>query len=307
MIVMDNLSGKTFLLYGLSDDREDLFISFKREKIKRNDLIISKEAELGDYTIDSYNNMLVRFLTVRAKMAETNEFWNLFLSEWTKLLPEKQPRLPLWKEFCSHLKTNPKNRLEKIYQGTTLVESYGVAARPHVALIKNNEINHFFDLHVMRGCKIGIDIARTNPNVSIYFSIDKLDMQSVLNKKQFNGAWNATSSELRYVYRHWQELKEKVHFFKGEEEMSAPWISGEYQKSWENYQPKSWNGVKRSLQETKVDVQKIFKEKQQEAEVDMKKKSLKSFKEIRRKLVAPIASDVSKKEQVYLRYQQLGR
>ncbi|THE14314.1 hypothetical protein E1H99_04765 [Enterococcus hirae] len=304
---MDNLSGKTFLLYGLGNDREDLFISFKRGKIKRNDVIISKEAELGDYTIDSYNNMLARFLTVRAKMAETNEFWNLFLSKWTKLLPEKQPRLPLWKEFCSHLKTNPKNRLEKIYQGTTLVESYGVEARPHVALIKNNEIKYFFNLHVMRGCKIGIDIARTNPNVSIYFSIDKLDMQSVLNKKQFNGAWNATSSELRYVYRHWQELKEKVHFFKGEEEMSAPWISGEYQKSWENYQPKSWNGVKRSLQETKVDVQKIFKEKQQEAEVDMKKKSLKSFKEIRRKLVAPIASDVSKKEQVYLRYQQLGR
>ncbi|THE12391.1 hypothetical protein E1H99_07550 [Enterococcus hirae] len=260
---MDNLSGKTFLLYGLGEDRETLFVSLKKGKIKRDDVIISEEAEIGNYTIDVYNNTLVHFLKKYAKYAETNEFWNLFLNGWSKLLPEELPNLPLWKEFCSQVKTNPKNRLEKIYQGTTLVEIYGNPECPNVALDRNNERFYFFDLHVMRGCKIGIDIARKKPNVSIYFSIDRLDIPSVFNKKLFKRVRNTTNSELRYVYRHWQELKDKVHFFKGEEEIPAPWVAGEHQKAWESYQPKSWHEIKKNLQVHQINNKLVVKDQEQ--------------------------------------------
>ncbi|THE07718.1 hypothetical protein E1H99_12240 [Enterococcus hirae] len=306
---MDNLSGKNFLLYGLGKERKNLFISLKKGKIKRNDVIISKEAEIGNHTIDVYNNKLTEFLKEHAKFFRTNELWSSFFNVWAKLLPEEVPNLPLWKEFCSHLETNPKNRLEKIYQGTTLVETYGNPECPNVALDRNNERFYFFDLHVMRGCKIGIDIARTNPNVSIYFSIDRLDMPSVLNKKIFKRARNATSSELRYVYRHWQELKEKVHFFKGEEEVPAPWIAGEYQKAWKSYIP--WAEFNRGLQDHQTTNQPMFKDQVQMVNGYLKdqrgQQSSRSFTEIRQRAIMSTPSSNLIKEQSSFTYKQLEK
>ena len=263
VIVIDSSSGKIILLYGLNEDREIFFNSLKEGKVKRNNIVIPKGARLQNYMIDSYNLELSDFLRRMVNELRENYLWQDFLNKWFMRIPKKMSQLPLWPDFLYHLFLNDKNRLEQIYQGTTLVGCYGGSYYSDFILKKNEKLFIYFDLHVMRGCKIGIDIARTNPNVFIYFSIDELNMQSVLNRKRGDSGLNATNRELRYIYRHWQELKEKVHFFMGEEEVPAPWIAGEYKKLWEDYQPKSWHATKRNFQESKINDQSMFKGCQQ--------------------------------------------
>ena len=306
---MDNLSEKTILLYGLSDDRKKLFISLEKGKIKRNDVVIPEERGLQNYTVDAYNLELSDYLKRVVNELRGNHWWQEFLSKWYMKIPQKIPQLPLWQDYLYHLEKNDKNRLEVIYQGTKLI--YGGPYYPGFILKRNEELITDFDLHIMRGCKIGIDIARTNPNVSIYFSIDELDMPSVFNKERFEGRLNATSSELRYVYRHWQELKEKVHFFKGKEEVPAPWVAGEYQKAWKRYIP--WHEIKRRSQErqTITTAQPMFKEQEKVVNEYLKdhreQQSPRSFTEIRQQAIMSTPSSNLIKEQGNFTHEQLEK
>ena len=76
--------------------------------------------------------------------------------------------------------------------------------------------------HIRRGCKIGLNSAKLTPNLKIHFCLDGLNMSEVLSKDNCNGK-KKTSTELRYVYRNWKELSEKVIFMKGGQRVKAPW------------------------------------------------------------------------------------
>ncbi|EOB3455998.1 hypothetical protein ACIJDO_001136 [Enterococcus hirae] len=82
--------------------------------------------------------------------------------------------------------------------------------------------------------------AKLNPNLKIHFCLDGLNMSEVLSKDNRNGK-KKTSTELRYVYRNWKELSEKVIFMKGGQRVKAPWE--QEPEVWQAYQPKSWNNL----------------------------------------------------------------
>ncbi len=94
--------------------------------------------------------------------------------------------------------------------------------------------------HIRRECKIGLNSAKLNPNLKIHFCLDGLNMSEVLSKDNCNGK-KITSTELRYVYRNWKELSEKVIFMKGGQRVKAPWE--QEPEVWQAYQPKSWNNL----------------------------------------------------------------
>lgn len=110
--------------------------------------------------------------------------------------------LPLWKDYFEIDRKNEKNKLENIYQSSIGVEN---TFNDGTALIKN-------------GCKVGIDIAMEKTNVNLCFIIDDIDMESVVEKIKSS----YTDSELRYVYRNWDRLKDKVIFIYEGKTVAAP-------------------------------------------------------------------------------------
>ncbi|MGX7173666.1 hypothetical protein [Enterococcus ratti] len=145
-------------------------------------------------------------------------------------MDDKKKHWSLWESYYYCTQTNPKNELKTMYQSDLDKEC------------------PFSDLHIKRGCKIGIDIAKINPDVEIHFCLDGIDIKDVISKAQGEGIYGGsmTSSELRYVYRNWEELKERVIFVEKREaswvKVKAPWVREP--ELWEAYKPKSWSQKK---------------------------------------------------------------
>ncbi len=67
----------------------------------------------------------------------------------------------------------------------------------------------------------------------IHFILDGVDYESVTNKTSSS----ITSSELRYVYRHYDQLENKVLFYKNQQVVQAPWLASP--AMWDSYRGKS--------------------------------------------------------------------
>jgi len=65
----------------------------------------------------------------------------------------------------------------------------------------------------------------------VHFALDDLDMEWVLNKQEYS----ATSSELRWLYRHRQQLTGRVTFYRRQQQVGAPWESSPL--AWSSYKP----------------------------------------------------------------------
>ncbi|MBS0359543.1 MAG: hypothetical protein JSS53_09755, partial [Proteobacteria bacterium] len=78
-----------------------------------------------------------------------------------------------------------------------------------------------------RFCKYILGIPETVHFLLGSFSYNKIDIDRVLSKynpdrETKDGAF--TTSELRYIYKHWEELKTKVKFYRDGNECNAPWV-----------------------------------------------------------------------------------
>lgn len=83
---------------------------------------------------------------------------------------------------------------------------------------------------IRRACKFGIGMAAQtlrweNPVARIHFVLDGVDLPKVASSGQSgkDRFVAITTSEIRYVYRYWEELKGTVIFYVNMEQVAAPW------------------------------------------------------------------------------------
>jgi hypothetical protein len=93
-------------------------------------------------------------------------------------------------------------------------------------------------LAIKRICKAGLLSAALPGTVHhIHFDLTEINEAIVVNKlREASGISSFTSSELRLTYRKKDEIGDRVHFYKGEVEVRAPWIDNP--EVWEKYSPK---------------------------------------------------------------------
>jgi hypothetical protein len=88
---------------------------------------------------------------------------------------------------------------------------------------------------IRRACKFGIGMVATGlspdfPLAKIHFILDGLNLEAIAKKDlSVNGGTDhfqpITSSELRYAFRHWASLKNKMLFYVNLTKVDAPWES----------------------------------------------------------------------------------
>lgn len=95
------------------------------------------------------------------------------------------------------------------------------------------EASTFGDKLISRASKAGlVTVLNSGRDDVIHFTLDKLDMKQVVLKTRNS----ATSSELRYLYRHRLKLADKVLFYMKGKLVDAPWRTD--RALWNRYQPK---------------------------------------------------------------------
>ncbi|MDA9462923.1 hypothetical protein B835_2886 [Enterococcus mundtii 3F] len=225
------------LLFGLDDQRNLFYQDVISRKVKLKRFPSLTEPNSSAYVIDCYNKGLHELIVSKLleKKLETVEELQELEKEWPNLLAEEYKHLPHWKRYWLCMQWNPKNRLLNIFKKVVterrlFTEKGALYYRNKYKYEKN------FNKHIERGCKNGLDIAIHCPNVRIYFVLDKLNMHNI-SKKNCYGQYESdyTCKELRYIFRHWNELKEKVVFFENKKIVKAPWIRGKYVKAWQKY------------------------------------------------------------------------
>ncbi|EMF0405602.1 hypothetical protein IL090_001814 [Enterococcus hirae] len=157
----------------------------------------------------------------------SEESFSKFSKEWFNYVDEGKKHWPLWGNYFRGTQMNQKNELKTIYQD-----------------VLKNKAYHDHSLHVNRGCKIGLDIAMEKQDMELYYCLDEIDIELVLDEKNLDdikGRKSMTSSELRYIYRNWEKLRGKVTFISQGKKVKAPWE--QEPEVWQAYQPKSWNNL----------------------------------------------------------------
>ncbi|NMP58304.1 hypothetical protein [Enterococcus mundtii] len=225
------------LLFGMDDQRILFYQDVISRKVKLKRFPSLTESSSSAYVIERYNKGVHELIVskVSEKKLETVEELQEFEKEWPSLLSEEYKHLPHWKRYWLSMQWNPKNRLLNIFKKVVTERKLFVEKG---ALYYRNKYKDkkSFNKHIERWCKNGIDIAIYCPNVRIYFVLDKLNMHNI-SKKNCYGHYEGdyTCKELRYIFRHWDELKEKVVFFENKKIVKAPWIRGKYVKEWQKY------------------------------------------------------------------------
>lgn len=264
------------LFFGLSKARINYFKRMTAGELYLENVPFAKDVNWSEYSFDRYINHLRYVLSTTGSELTTPENWQKFSYEWPYYTNPEYRNWPLWKEYYDHTQADPKNRFTHLYKGMVAkpyflmeaylkkytTDDYGVLKLPtnqelgryiysELSLNPNAKLGeHHYGFakegntylpvfHTIRGSKIGINIAKTNPNVTIYFLLDGLDMKKVLTKTRLKmPAKNVTNHELRYIYRNWSQLEGKIIFFRDGKEVEPPWKSAEYKKMWQAYNPK---------------------------------------------------------------------
>ncbi|MGM0330682.1 MULTISPECIES: hypothetical protein [Enterococcus] len=275
---MESGQKQMILFFGLSTTRADYFERMTAGKLYLKNMTVAEDETLLQYSFDRYISYLRDTLRTKGSKLTSPEQWEKFSYEWPEYIKSEYRDWPLWKDYYYHTQQNYKNWFARLYKGTVaqryfFVKAYSKNYRPDefsvLKLPDNKELGRYIyselakdpnvDLgehryayvkkgemyspvfHTVRGSKIGIDIAKTNPNVTIYFLLDGLDMKRVLTKPRIKmPTINVTNHELRYIYRNWSQLEGKIIFFNDGKEVAPPWHTSEYKKMWQAYKPKSF-------------------------------------------------------------------
>lgn len=87
-----------------------------------------------------------------------------------------------------------------------------------------------------RGSKLGIEIIAQSKTAQLHFVLDNIDMAAVVNKTGgLREGKSITASELRYAWRNRERLGDRIHFYKNDSEVPAPWVSDPV--LWQHYSP----------------------------------------------------------------------
>lgn len=267
------MTEKRVLLYGLQKKRSEFFDAIVKGEFKW--LIDEKphSSNFRMYKIDSYNEMLKWLIIDYRKNLTSLEAWKLFSKKWLNYLSPENKRLFLWEEYYQSMEQNTKNHLLTIFK-----EAMKFKLKVDAGAIgyknKENKLVYVSGI-IKRGCKNGIDMAKDHPHVYIYFVLDGIDMKAVLNKrkaKKYDGKY--TNRELRYIFRKWGKLKDKVIFIEDNQEVAAPWIKGSHVKLWQAYdEQRKLRLFDKIVNEEKLKTERFSSEKQT-------KEKLKSFRSL---------------------------
>ncbi|MCQ4054457.1 hypothetical protein [Aeromonas sp. SG16] len=92
-----------------------------------------------------------------------------------------------------------------------------------------------------RGSKSGLEMVAQQSSVSerkIHFILDGMNIPGVINKDECLFGSTITASELRYIYRHWDRLQDRVIFYRDGKVVDSPWQDAAFSPLWDTYLPK---------------------------------------------------------------------
>ncbi|MEY8445113.1 hypothetical protein AALA44_02760 [Enterococcus ratti] len=219
------MNEKTLLIYGLTEERKKYAksIGFSLNEESENNFYINASPFYIDFYNDEIENVLISEELKRRNnpCLASEENFTKFSKEWINYIDQSTKHWPLWYEYFQVTQLNPKNELKTIYKEESKEEYWNTS------------------LHIKRGCKIGLELAKFIPDLEIHFCLDGIDIQDVIAKAQDKSIYGGsiTSSELRYIYRNWEYLKKSVIFIEQNQKVEAPWIRDPV--SWKKYVPKS--------------------------------------------------------------------
>lgn len=195
------------LLYGESETND---LKRQLEQSNRGPVSIEDYCSVFYWSIEKY--LQTKNITTRSE----KDYADALLQSTKKsfVFPEKVKDWPLWDMFL---------------QKTILCRS-----KPLELYDPNS--SRFMDSFVLgnfmkESSKLGLQMAIENPHVQIWVSLDNTNMTEVLTKE---ADWFPNlGPELRFMYRNWSDLSNKVIFFLHGEEVAAPWISNP--NRWKEY------------------------------------------------------------------------
>ncbi|QHI98116.1 toxin [Xylophilus rhododendri] len=236
-------------------DRGDLVYGVAQERAKYNRAIFPAfRLDARDHpplVIDVYNNAVTGSIseanaqtigdyfddprTLARKLRVPQNYQELAMNT------RRGPHTFLWDKYFGIGERNRKFNIPALYRETA--RHYG-SDEYHALHVGFGNSGVAPKLLWKRGSKLGIEITASedSPN-HLHFILDGIGMEDVVRKSGGNRQGSSiTASELRYVFRNRQRLGDKVHFYRGGEEVNAPWADDP--RLWAEYQPRHQGGRK---------------------------------------------------------------
>lgn len=202
----------------------------------RGDLIYGMEAGRDFYL---KNSATLAVAVLEGRWVTANSFNNNSILSFSDYYTPNTPDTAQDKQIqalSEHL-----DRVGKAAEGTPFVtELYKKYPPSQVKQLDARKLGRNGDSHnfkmIRRSCKFGLEYVASilETNAKIHFVLDQMASDSdVINKKKFDGRVAITISEMRYLFRNWDRLHNRVIFYKSLREDFAPWeTNGE---AWRKY------------------------------------------------------------------------
>ena len=184
------------------------------------------------HCIDNYNNRILQCIKrlnvsrirnmdrslnfVEAGKSAANIMAIPEIAEFSRLEPGE--RTPYWTEYLEAAKLNTKFQPDKILN--EIRENYQ-EDDDYFCMKKIGDEGFYSDLILKRQCKLGLQMA-VKGTIPVHFVLDGIDIDLVATKKWDYGQ-SITASELRWIRRNWEVLKQSVTFYFGDRVVAAPW------------------------------------------------------------------------------------
>lgn len=217
------------LVYGLHEQRENYLLDAFGENYQ--------EGEYKNSIMDAYVDTVADFVLSELfpdMVWSDNISGKVLASEvrpGTDILhafADKVPGAAVWSDHVAFAHSRPKYKIESIYNEVR--EAWGSS---DYHSWDDNEV--YPNLFAKRTSKLGVDVVAEGESRRIHFVLDDINISEVIGKDGEYGD-SITSSELRALYRKKDAAKGKVHFYRDNQEVPAPWDSAP--GLWSHYVPK---------------------------------------------------------------------
>lgn len=180
--------------------------------------------------IDVYNNAITKEITMNFIMDKKYRGKNI--AKYTHKLRVDDKTLErvrqskskgkdiLWDAYLELAKKPGKFNVKSIYEDVTKYPNKDDFYEWHIGLPSGAQPKLLWK----RGSKLGIQAIINEGNAHLHFVLDGLDIGAVARKEEGQKSGKSiTASELRYLYRHREEIGERAHFYRNNIEVEAPW------------------------------------------------------------------------------------
>ena len=181
-------------------------------------------------TIDTYNNAITREIALEFLLNKKNRGKNIGaythklrvddnILERVRQSPSKGNDI-LWDAYLELSKKPGKFNVKSIYKDVNKYPNKDDFYKWHIGLPSSAQP----ELLWKRGSKQGIQAIINEGNAHLHFVLDNIDIGAVARKEGGKKSGKSiTASELRYLYRHREEIGERAHFYRNNIEVEAPW------------------------------------------------------------------------------------